>query len=123
MSRKKSIVYAKPQEYDIGNGVTVTITYPIGMRPKMQHLDTIVIVGDHVCGADPLALAASPEGPSLAEIRDFQRRREEPVRKKPLTSEDITREQGFNPQAISFENLSGIAAQMPPVVAEDSIVE
>lgn len=127
MPRKKTVIYDEPQKYDIGNGVRVTIEWPVGMRPKMRHLDTVVIIGDHVCGEAPHDRIQPPEpeaGPSLAEIRDFQRRREEqPARKKPLTSEDVALEQGFNAQALSFENIAGIAAQMPPVVPEESIVE
>lgn len=129
MPRKTKVVHDQ-QIYKLDDGATVTIDFVVGKRPKFfQPADGVVIIGDHACGgAAPIAFVPTatiePEGgPSLAEIRDFQRRREEPARKKPLTSEDIAREQGFNPQALSFENLSGIAAQMPPVVPEDSIVE
>lgn len=36
----------KTQSYDVGNDVTVTVTYPSGKRPKMLHNDTQVIVGE-----------------------------------------------------------------------------
>lgn len=107
-------------------GAKVIIEYDVSNPPPFfQPGPGVVIVGNHACGATASAPVLNSleeqRGPSLAEIREFQARREEPERKKPLTSEDIARESGFNPQALSFEHISGIAAQMPPI--EESAVE
>jgi hypothetical protein len=101
-------------------GAKVTIEYdPSNPPPFYQPGPGVVIVGNHVCGASTAAPGQVPQetegGPSLAEIREFQRRREEPARTKPLTSEDIAREQGFNPAAVDFDNIAAIASQMAPV--------
>lgn len=135
MPRKKAVVLGQ-QVYKLpgyGPHAQVTIDYDVTNAPPFfQPAAGIVIVGDHVClvnsglgaGATTQPIPGPDAGPSLAEIREFQRKREEPVKRKPLTSEDIAREQGFNPQALSFETLSGIAEQMGPVAAsEDSVVE
>jgi len=128
MPRKAKDV-REQQVYRLDDGAIVTIDYLAGKRPKFfQPADGVVIIGPHVCGAityAPASAADPKEGPTLAEIHEFQRRREaqEPVRKRPFTSEDAALERGFNPQALSFETLSGIAAGMPPVVAEETVVE
>src|SRR5436309_986698 len=112
MPRKKQVQYDEPQKYDIGNGVRVTVEWPKGQRPKMQHLDTVVIIGDHVCGDAPRARAESPAqestgtpgGATLDDVRAFQALREAP-RPKPFTSEDAARQAGFPTAALTFENL------------------
>ena len=127
MPRKKAIETDKQVYKLAAYGAVVTIEYDIKNPPPFfQPGPGVVIVGNHLCGAVASAPVQTgtqePErGPSLAEIREFQARREEQPHKKPLTSEDVARESGFNPQALSFENIAGIAAQMPPV--EESAAE
>ncbi len=43
----------KTQVYDIGEDATVTIRYDPARRPKMVHLDRVVIVGEHECAPMP----------------------------------------------------------------------
>lgn len=51
MPRKKSIEYVE-QQYDIGNGATVTVRFDPERRPKMRHDDAVAIIGPHECRRD-----------------------------------------------------------------------
>jgi hypothetical protein len=105
-------------------GAVVTIDYDANNPPPFyQPGPGIVIVGEHVCGESPNAprQALVEPGPSFDDIKEFQKRREAQPQRKPFTTEDAAREAGLPPQALSFEALSGIAAQMPQ--AEESLVE
>lgn len=112
MPRKKTVV-TETQRFPIDDGAVVTIEFERGKRPKMVYLDGVVIVGNHDCGPSPIAAAATPQdGPTYDEIKAWQAKREAQPARKLVTSETVAREQGFNPDALSFENLSRVAESM-----------
>lgn len=86
MARKKQPL-VKQQTYDIGQGATVTISYDENRyRPKMQHLDDVVIIGNHECAPR----AAEPEflPQYLNEPTALRRRARTPASNFPIGVDD-----------------------------------